>query len=294
MVKLWCVLKKIFRRFFYPILNHIHHLSVQNLTCNWPLDIDLYSIGQRGNDYPRHRRKVNSFRKIKGSKILIAGCGSGKDILSWVNFSPDEIIGVDLFSYPEDWEKIKKKIKKNNPDIKINFIVNDLENLSKLPDNYFDIVSSDAVFEHVKNLSVVLKQLKKKLKHKGILYSGFGPLWYSYGGDHVSGYDKKENGYAHLTMNKKKYTNYLKKLGAYEHDENDGRTWIKNDLFSYLKPNQYLDLLENAGFLKLYNRALINEHALDMFKKGKLSELTRHYNVHDLLIFGIIVFYQKK
>ena len=46
-------------------------------------------------------------------------------------------------------------------------------------------------------------------KNRGFLYSTFGPLWYSWGGDHVSGVNDINNGYNHLLMNDREYKNYL-------------------------------------------------------------------------------------
>jgi len=285
--------KNLIRRYVYPLINFYQHWKTLSIHSNWKLDINLYSIGQRGNDYSRHRRKVNNFFKIRNSKVLIAGCGSGNDVMSWAKFQPKEIIGIDLFSYPDQWRIIEQEIQIKYPNIKIKFLTGNLENLIEIGDLEFDIVTSNAVFEHVQNLPSVLKEFYRVLKNGGILHAVFGPLWHTHGGDHVSGYDNVKNGFAHLEMKKKKYSKYLLAMGPYQHDENDGRTWIKNNLFSYLKADQYLNYIKNAGFKKLYNRAFISEHALSILKKNQLESLLAKYDERDLLIFALSIVYKK-
>lgn len=286
-------IKNIVRRFLYPILNQLQNYYLKNLTKNWNLDIDLYSIGQRGNDYQRHRRKVNYYQNIKGKRILIAGCGSGKDVLSWAIYSPKEIIAVDLFEYSAEWQEVKRQVQDLALNVDIKFVVADLERLDKFQDQEFDFVVSDAVFEHIQNLPVVLSQLHRVLKQGGLLYAGFGPLWYTHGGDHVSGYDSLQNGFSHLIMDQDSYSKYLDGKGPYVHDEDDGRTWIKNNLFSYLKPHEYISHIQNAGFTKIYNRALLSEKALKLYKTNQLPAILRDNKIQDILIFGMIIIYSK-
>ena len=53
--------------------------------------------------------------------------------------------------------------------------------------------------------------------------------------------------YNHIAMEKEDYNNFIDTFGEFIHNEGEGRTWIYNDLFSYLKPKEYLDELTQNG-----------------------------------------------
>ena len=99
------------------------------------------------------------------------------------------------------------------------------------------------------------------LKNRGFLYSTFGPLWYSWGGDHVSGVNDINNGYNHLLMNDREYKNYLSSFGNYSHDPDDGRTWVFNNLFSYLKPIEYIEKIEYLNFKKHFVQLILDKRS---------------------------------
>ena len=198
-----------------------------------------------------------------------------------------------MFEYSAEWQEVKKQLQDRVPNVDIKFMVADLESLDIFEDKEFDFVVSDAVFEHIRNLPAVLSQLHRVLKSDGLLYAGFGPLWYTHGGDHVSGYDTIHNGFSHLIMDQVSYSKYLEGKGPYVHDEDDGRTWIKNNLFSFLKPHEYINYIQNAGFTKIYNRALLSEKALKLYKTNKLSPILQKNKIQDILIFGMVIIYSK-
>jgi ubiquinone/menaquinone biosynthesis C-methylase UbiE len=53
------------------------------------------------------------------------------------------------------------------------------------PDNYFDIITSLAAFEHFDNLDVAFFELHRVLKKGGVLYTVFGPIWSGPWGHHL-------------------------------------------------------------------------------------------------------------
>lgn len=287
------VLKPI-RRWIYPLLNWVSDLWVRSFLKKIGLRPNLFLWGQRGNDYERHRRRVHSIKNVQGSKILVAGCGTGRDVETWLEYKPHHIIGVDLFNYNRAWKMWQKKFNSAGHSTVVEFQQGDLSQLSQIPDNTFDIISSDAVLEHVVQMKPVLTEFLRILKPKGILYSSFGPLWYSWGGDHVSGFDHIENGFNHLLLEKEKYKQYLDTMGDFSHDEHDGRTWIENDLFSKLRPQEYLDLLNSVGFTKRFVSCIVDPNAYQCLKnpglKGKLSPLGTY---DDFVISAMTVIYEK-
>jgi SAM-dependent methyltransferase len=285
--------KKLIRIYVYPFYVFLNNLLITKNKFK-KFNPDLILKNQRGNDYASHRKRVNKNKKIRDSIILILGVGTGNDIESWLIYKPKKIICVDLFSYQNAWDELSHNFSKKYT-TEIVFHQGLIEHMPFLDSDSIDIVASDAVFEHLQNLNDCLIEIKRVLKKGGVLYSTFGPLWYCYGGDHISGNDDIKNGFNHLILNKKEYLSYLDSFGEYNHDENDGRTWIKNNLFSYLKTSEYLELLQKHD-LKKKHLTLILEPKVFVFKRDNNSifnELSNSHSIENLFISGVSIIYEK-
>jgi SAM-dependent methyltransferase len=282
-------LKRPVRRFAYPVLNAINHYGLAARYASDAFKPDLWLWGQRGNDYERHRRRVNSFLPLRGARILIAGCGTGRDLASWVAWSPAKVLAADWFSYDRAWACWRERFAATTPGTEVRFMQADLAQLSELDDASLDVVGSDAVFEHLKDLPAVLNEFRRILRPGGIMYATFGPLWYGWGGDHVSGYDAIGSGFNHIHLPHEEWLRYVDAASGQEHSEHDGRTWIRHDLFSRLRTDQYLQYLESAGFERLFASAIVDPRAvaaLDHFPNLRASLLKQHA-LRDLLVCGM-------
>lgn len=286
--------KKLIRRTVYPIYLKSRKKALEkNYAHVKDIGFDELFLGQRGNDYDAHRRRVNKIKSIEGSTVLILGIGTGRDLESWLRFNPKKIIAVDYFNYEKAWNKRKEQYK-DKYDTKIEFVQSDIIEMKKIKDNSIDIIGSDAVFEHINKFHQAIDELKRVLKVGGILYSNFGPLWYSWGGDHISGSDEFVNGYNHISLEKDAYESYLDGFGEFTHSENDGRTWIRNNLFSYLKPNEYLDII-GSKLNRKYVSCIIDENAVK-FKLNhneKFENLAKRHREENLIVSGITIIYEK-
>lgn len=288
------IIKRLLRRIAYPAYNAIIHPFLARRYAMADFQPDLWLWGQRGNDYERHRRRVDRFISLHGRDVLVAGCGTAKDIESWVKMAPKRIVGVDWFSYARAWELWQQRYAQMAPGVDVQFKQADLAHMNEYPDASFDVVSSDAVFEHLKNLPEVLAEFHRILKPGGVLYATFGPLWYGYGGDHVSGYDAVTSGFNHLVLEKDAYQHYLDGMGEHCHSEHDGRTWIEHDLFSRLTPRQYLSYLENSGFKRLFVSAIVDPLAAECLGKNKFGKLLiERFNLLDLSVSGMTIIFQR-
>lgn len=290
--------KKILRYFLYPPLNFLTNIFVNLLLPFYPVRPNLWLLGQRGNDYERHRRRVNKFYNLNGATILVAGCGTARDVISWLSYKPKKIIGVDYFSYNRAWEMWRTKYDLLGHKTEVVFEQQDLERLGAIQSASVDVVSSDAVFEHIKNLPIVLGEFSRILKPGGLLYASFGPLWYGYGGDHISGYDNIGNGYSHLLMSKADYMSYISRLGEFERNEDDGRTWVESDLFSKLLPAEYINALEGAGLERVFVSAMIDPLALHALSNKTLrNALVAKFpkiSIIDFAISAMTIIYRQK
>ncbi len=182
-------LKKPLRGALYPILNALVSPCLALRHASRDFRPDLWLWGQRGNDYERQRRRVDRFLPLAGRSVLVAGCGTGRDVESWVKSRPRRVVGLDWFRYDSAWTMWRERFAHVAPGVDVEFGQADLACLDALPPSSFDVVGSDAVFEHLKDLPRTLAQFRRALKPGGILYATFGPLWHAWGGDHVSGYD---------------------------------------------------------------------------------------------------------
>lgn len=288
-------LKSPFRRFIYPLLNHFSTWWLSRQYDDegiWP---DSWLWGQRGNDYSRHRRRINQLLPIGGSRILIAGCGTGRDVLSWLSYSPLRVTGIDIFRYDRAWTVLEKEVENKYPETQIQFGQGNLSKLSMIEDGSIDIVGSDAVFEHVQNLPEILKEMKRILRPGGLLYATFGPLWFCWGGDHISGYDGESSGFNHLILARDDYQAYLDKKGPFQHSEDDGRTWIANDLFSYLRPSEYLSILNAENYKRRYVGVIVDPRAVRSLAthQGLRHKLLEKHREINLVITGMTIIYEK-
>ena len=288
-------LKKSIRMTLYPILNWITTIWLSKKFSTSKFRPNFWLWGQRGNDYPRLRARVNHYKKISNASIFIAGCGSGKDLPSWLKYKPKKIVGVDLFNYSKSWTRLIDLASKKYPKTNIQIFQGNLERLTNIEDATFDIVASDAVFEHLINLPKVLLEFNRILKPDGIIYATYGPMWHVWGGDHYSGNDGLSSGYNHLLLEDHEYKKYLNFEQSTVHSEDDGRTWIKENLFSYLRPQEYVDLLEKSGFQRLTVGAIVEPRAVAYAKKNteEWNKLMDKHDTLDLILTGMTVIYQK-
>jgi SAM-dependent methyltransferase len=285
------------RRYGYPLYNFlIHHWLTRIYGRTASFTVDQWLWGQRGNDMDAHRRRINRLFALRGKSILIPGCGTGRDVSSWLPYHPDSLICVDWFNYQRAWDLLRRDVEARLSTTHVEFVQADVTSLEMFPDHAFDLIGSDAVLEHVRELATALKEFNRLLRTGGLLYATFGPLWYCWGGDHISGYDGLSGGYNHLLLDQEDYERYLDGAGAFQHSEHDGRTFIRHDLFSYLGPSQYLRLLQEAGFERVFVGAIVDPRAVKYLAtyvecRKRLENVVEGYL--DLVITGMIVIYRK-
>lgn len=281
------------RRPFYRVLN-------KNFFNKQKYKIDLVLPSKGFSDLAR-KNKLNEFSKIKGKNILIIGCGNGQDSLNLLKFEPKSIKGIDMLNYSQSWTRIKKYIKDNNFKTKIEFKKQNILHLSNKIK--YDFIISDAVFEHLIEFKKIIKFLSTILKKNGIIYSGYGPLWYCFAGDHFSGRDQLQNGYNHILLDKKEYKKYFEKnVGSimYEiNQEGSAGILVKKNLFSKLNGNEYMKTYNQNNLFSLYTILEYCPIGFDLLKKNKvlkkkILKKKTYLNFEDLYLKTHIVYLKKK
>lgn len=288
-------LKQIVRYTLYPVVNALVDPLMRFKFRKSDLKPDMWFYGQRGNDLERHRRRLNAYYKIKDRRVLVIGCGTGRDLPSWGEYRPKSILGIDFFCYRRAWEQRQRQFLSLGYPTDLEFSQLNVEDLSPIASDSIDIVGSDAVLEHLKNIPTVLAEFFRVLKPGGVVYANFGPLWHSWGGDHISGYDSISSGFNHLILKKDEYKKYLEGINqAHVHSEQDGRTWVLNDMFSYLRAEEYLQGFEMQGFKIEFYGLLVDPRGQKALKSDFLRrKLLKKFNVLDLLISGMSIICRK-
>lgn len=275
-------LTTLFQRFTYP--------SVSRFSFN----TNRILFSERGSGFISQIKTLEKFRSISNSNILIQGCGLGQEAIAWSDFGASSCIGIDKFNFHTAWEKFSQLPQKTRVDFKQEDICR-----TKLANNSFDIIYSSAVWEHVQEFDALIKETKRLIKPKGVVLSAFGPLWYTFSGDHFSSVGGLESGFNHLLLPK---IDYLKWIDSFpvqnywatsEESYFEIRRHIHEGLFSYLKPREYLQKVEQE-FTRLYTIVVISSEALK-FRENFLSkwqQILKQDDLleEDLLLKGLILF----
>ena len=127
-------------------------------------------------------RDIGNHPDFKDKTILDFGCGHGALSLYAAKYKPKKIIGIDLDQNYIDFAN--QNLNTNFKEYKdvVEFKLLNINEWS--PENKFDIIISKETFEHVLDLNLVLDSMYNLLKENGKVYSGFGPLYNFFNGDH--------------------------------------------------------------------------------------------------------------
>lgn len=240
---------------------------------------DFVIPSQRGNNrFYNHTKVCETFQKNNSKtprSCLIIGCGRGSDIPGLIRLGLQEIVGIDLFDYEAEFKGLQEQF----PGISISFIQGDLANTLKsfvLEGRYFDIVISDAVLEHLNTIISDFEEISVYLRsstrsQKSVFYSCFGPIWDSFGGDHVSGALDPKDGLAHLWMDDEQYPAFID-----SHTDTLGvqceRIWLDKCLFSFFQVDNYLSLI-NHHFAVQYSKAILDFRVVKARRHGVRGSL---------------------
>ena len=282
------------------IRRNLYYFKYKNFFKKQNYSINLVLPSKGFSDLER-KKKLNSIKNLKGKKILCIGCGNGFELLTWLKFKPSYIKGIDIFNYSRSWKKINNFVLENNFKTKVELIRKNILDLE--PDDKFDFIVSDAVFEHLQDFEKVINFFTKLLNDDGIIYASYGPLWYSHGGDHFSGRDKIENGCNHILLNKKDYSNYYNmNVGNIEYEiqnKGSGGLFVKEELFSKIRGNEYMDIFNRNNLISNYTvvefcpigyKLIMNNPDL----KQKIVNKYPNIDIEDFYLKTQIVYLKKK
>jgi len=245
-------------------------LSRRYSRCLSPETLEKYRprwvLGSRGMPLETRRRwGARYLPNLREATLLVQGTGTGWDVISWARLRPGRIIATDMFSFEESWREIARYCRDRHR-VPVEFGTAPLEDHGFLDSGSVDLIVSDAVYEHCRDLPRVMRESHRLLRPGGSLYASYGPLYYCAGGDHFSGRGGLEHAYNHLRLDQTAYRRYLEAHRGEVEDFQDGVRYQELDLFSRLSTGEYLAIYREAGLVVKELILEVSEQALE-FKK---------------------------
>jgi len=259
--------KSFYYTFQHPMADYILRTYFKKLIGNDPayLSIDKFLLNEGGMFKSHVYKRCDKFYPIRNAKVFVPGIGYGRNLFQLAAFKPKLIVSFDISGYPEEWGYVKSEVL-NKFNVEVVFYKGEFNTLDSMYEKSFDFIISDAVLEHVQDLSSFMVDAKRFLKDDGIFYASFGPLWYGPGGDHMDW--GKKGIFDHLLLPENTYQENCKmKTLDSDTDSTKGEFMVKNRLFSYLSIKDYFDILSKAGFEKLLAFCKISTVAASLLKR---------------------------
>jgi SAM-dependent methyltransferase len=127
-------------------------------------------------------RRFGGAPQWRGRRVLEVGSGHGALSLEIARAGAAQVLGVDLDEFRIQFAT--HILAERYPELQTNVSFRAVDATSLPLDKPFDVIVSKDTFEHVADLTSLLKGLGRLLASGGIIYAGFSPLYYSPFGDH--------------------------------------------------------------------------------------------------------------
>ena len=174
-------------------------------------------------------------------RVLIPGCFlGGEDVQFWLRRGVERLDGIDVYSLEERWRSIVPELRKQYR-ADVNFRQGAVERIP-FPDCSFDLLATDAVVEHVRNLDAMASETARVLRRGGWAWHCFGPLYYSFGADHCIAAYGDSAGYDHLLLSDAEYQKRIWDQAFFDRTPNPNLPfWARQNQFSFAVAAEYVE-----------------------------------------------------
>jgi ubiquinone/menaquinone biosynthesis C-methylase UbiE len=119
---------------------------------------------------------------LTGQTVLEIGCGYGGMVAALLDQGAGTVIGIDVSQ-----ERLAYAKKRLAQEPRCQLALDDIHHTG-LPAASVDLAVTDAVLEHVTDITVALTEVSRILRPGGRLYAKFSPTWLTYNGPHLITY----------------------------------------------------------------------------------------------------------
>lgn len=135
-------------------------MSIEKAYNSWAEQYDNNKNRTRDMD---QKVTIEILSNYRFETVLELGCGTGKNT-QWLLTQVNQIIGLD---FSEEMlniaqEKVTSK--------KVEFKKADITNQWPVKNQYFDLITSSLMLEHIKELDPIFEQARNKIKDKGLFF----------------------------------------------------------------------------------------------------------------------------
>ncbi len=198
------------------------------------------------------------------SDVLVIGCNVGDGAVQrWLASDAKSVSGIEPAVMNRTWA-ITGPLLEARYGKRPNFRVGTAEAIP-FADSSFDLITSEAVMEHVGDLAGAIAEASRVLRPGGIMLHHFGPLYYSFGGDHCIASYGPDAGFDHLLLAQVEYRRRIMDMdffGALPQPGTFCNAWAVWNRFSFARVADYLQAFGLHSELVTVHATVLRE-ALD-------------------------------
>jgi SAM-dependent methyltransferase len=261
-----------------------------------PFKVDAVDIGEGFVDDSVWGTLLGRLPSMHSLSVLIPGCYmGGEDVQFWLRRGVRRLEGIDIYALTRHWASIVPALRERWG-VPVWFRQGSIESIP-FDDATFDVVTSTAVLEHVGNINAMVEETVRVQKPGGFALHSFGPLYYTFGGDHCIGTYGLAAGYDHLLLDEPEYRKRILDRAFFEAatGNSDLGFWAVNGQFSFATAAEYLEKFRTR-FDVVYVGVIISDEGLayrTRFPESWKRLMCAGIREADLLVKGLVVLLRK-
>jgi len=263
---------------------------------------DQVSIGERfANDASLSTllRLMRAEKPETPQNVLVPGCYlGGEDVQFWLRRGARHVEGIDVYSLQERWNEVVPRLEREFG-AQVNFQQASIEAMP-FADGSFDLVVTNAVMEHVRNLEAATGECARVLRPGGWVWHNFGPLYFTWNGDHCMDVFGEAAGYDHLLLDEKAYQQRLADQKFFDATPDPNKPfWARHDQFSFATATEYFAIFKRyfdiAHVVIKYSEDGLSFRDAHPKRWEELKSLVALHGLNeaDLLIKGVAIVLRK-
>lgn len=233
--------RKLARRLAVPYLTTLQRRLRREMKVTLPFQADLLCREERFGSDASLATLLGLIRNEPLARVLVPGCyQGGEDVQFWLRRGADRVDGIDVYCLRQRWEIILSKLRSAYPSSIIEFQQAPIEAMP-FGDVCFDLIATAAVLEHVQNLEAMTTETARVLRPGGWAWHSFGPLYWSFGGDHCIAAYGDDAGFDHLRLSEEEYQRKIYDQSFFDnHPDPNLPFWARQQQFSFATLAEYL------------------------------------------------------